>query len=653
VQALPYRKDIDALRGVSVLLVVIYHAFPGLAPGGFVGVDIFFVISGYLITSIIIASFQNNNFTLKEFYSRRIKRLFPALFIVLLVSMVIGWLILYPDEYKQLAYHVKYSAIYFLNFKLIDEIGYFDVESIYKPVLHLWTLSVEEQYYVLWPLLLLIIFKQQLVKPIQVIILVAIASFLANVYYINIHPEDVYLHTATRVWQLAAGSILGIYLINKNLSENRVFFYIGVMLILISALFINERLAYPGWYALLPTLGALCFIYANVSLKQWGGMVEIGLISYPLYLWHWVVISFLYIYLGTTPGALELLFAVILSFVLAFLTYRYIERLRYIKRPIVPVVLFISVISVGIAGTYVEKSDGLPDRSHLDYLEKYAVEFARTPLIDDQCDSYAENLLGGKRLFNYCRSSNLDAQKYIAIIGDSHAHAIFPVIADEANRYKYGTLLLANSSCPPYKGFIWGKNDHEREGCKKRIKQILSILESDSRIQKVFITTRGPVYIHGEVEGEFTRERVEKSLEAVSKHEKLSYESFYQGFAATLEIISDIDSVKNVYYLLENPELDFLPKDTVRRPFDRWGITVQKSKMEVDLYLLRMSKYRDVVKRVAEEYKLLEYIDPMPLLCDLEYCISFKSGNFLYADDDHYSLFGSKYIAENISKGIF
>jgi len=224
VQALPYRKDIDALRGVSVLLVVIYHAFPGIAPGVFVGVDIFFVISGYLITSIIIASIQNENFTLKEFYSRRIRRLFPTLFIVLLISMVIGWLILYPTEYKQLAYHVKYSAIYFLNFKLIDEIGYFDVESIYKPMLHLWTLSVEEQYYVLWPLILLITFKQKIVKPVHVIIVVAIASFLANVYYINIYPEDVYLHTATRVWQLAAGSILGIYHVNKNLSESKTFF---------------------------------------------------------------------------------------------------------------------------------------------------------------------------------------------------------------------------------------------------------------------------------------------------------------------------------------------------------------------------------------------------------------------------------------------
>jgi peptidoglycan/LPS O-acetylase OafA/YrhL len=155
-----YRKDIDALRGLSVLLVVVFHASPQVIPGGFIGVDIFFVISGYLITSIILSSIQQQQFSLWDFYSRRIRRLFPALLAVLCFALTIGWLILFPDEYKQLAYHVKYSSLYILNFTLISELGYFDVESIYKPLLHLWTLSVEEKYYLLWPLLLLATLNQ-------------------------------------------------------------------------------------------------------------------------------------------------------------------------------------------------------------------------------------------------------------------------------------------------------------------------------------------------------------------------------------------------------------------------------------------------------------------------------------------------------------
>ena len=154
-----YREDIDALRGLAVLLVVVYHAFPELIPGGFIGVDVFFVISGYLITSIIFFSINNNDFSLKEFYARRIRRLFPALITVLLAVLIFGWLVLFPEEYEHLGRHVTRSVIFLLNFRLINEINYFDVESHYKPLLNLWTLSIEEQYYLFWPLIILFFFK--------------------------------------------------------------------------------------------------------------------------------------------------------------------------------------------------------------------------------------------------------------------------------------------------------------------------------------------------------------------------------------------------------------------------------------------------------------------------------------------------------------
>jgi len=159
-----YRPDIDALRGVAVLLVVIFHAFPEVIPGGFIGVDVFFVISGYLITSIILKSFNKGDFSIKEFYSKRIRRLFPALIVVLFTTIVLGWLVLFPDEFKQLGDHIAHSAIYVLNYVLIGEAGYFDVDTQYKPLMHLWTLAVEEQYYIFWPLFLLLSLKQKIIK---------------------------------------------------------------------------------------------------------------------------------------------------------------------------------------------------------------------------------------------------------------------------------------------------------------------------------------------------------------------------------------------------------------------------------------------------------------------------------------------------------
>jgi peptidoglycan/LPS O-acetylase OafA/YrhL len=205
-----YREDIDALRGLAVLLVVFYHAFPELLPGGFIGVDVFFVISGYLITSIIIFSINNNDFSLKEFYARRARRLFPALVTVLLFALGFGWLVLFPEEYQQLGSHVTRSVIFLLNFRLINEINYFDVESHYKPLLNLWTLSIEEQYYLLWPLLILFFFKIKK-SPNYFLVLVFIISFSINVYFAEDYSQEVYYHTLTRIWQLAAGSLLAVW----------------------------------------------------------------------------------------------------------------------------------------------------------------------------------------------------------------------------------------------------------------------------------------------------------------------------------------------------------------------------------------------------------------------------------------------------------
>ena len=650
-QVIAYRKDIDALRGVSVILVVFFHAFPNIIPGGFIGVDVFFVISGYLITRIIITSVYNDKFSLLEFYSRRIRRLFPALITVLIVSMLVGWLVLFPDEYERLASHVKYSAIYVLNFILIGETGYFDVESVYKPLLHLWTLSVEEQYYIVWPLILLICLKQSLIKPVYIISFVAISSFIANIYFVEDYSENVYFNTLTRMWQLALGSLLAVSL-GAEIKERKHLWFLGMALILSAALLIDDETVYPGWAALLPSIGAILIIVANSKFQRWGGMVSVGLISYPLYLWHWLVISFLYIYLGRNPDTILMIVVIIISFILAYLTHIYIERLRYAKGAFITITLLLSLASIGLAGAYVNNKDGLPERGHLSYLDKYNIEFKRTEMVDDQCSGYSKTFLHGERLFDYCRADNLNENKYIAIIGDSHAHAIYPGISEQSQQMGYGTILMANSSCPPLIGFEWGNNPVEVEQCKKKIKQILSIIDAEKKIEKVFIATRGPVYIHGEVEGDFTPDSVDSSLRLI-RQEKLTYQAYSDGFKNTLDKLHKKTHIKAIYYFLENPELDFQPKEIVPRPFDIWDVSTNAGSVDRDLYLLRMGIYREMMLSYAGKYKKLVIIDPMPYLCDLERCYSYRDGNYLYADDDHFSVFGSRYIARRINGAIF
>jgi len=652
-----YREDIDALRGLAVLLVVFYHAFPELLPGGFIGVDVFFVISGYLITSIIIFSINNNDFSLKEFYARRARRLFPALVTVLLFALGFGWLVLFPEEYQQLGSHVTRSVIFLLNFRLINEINYFDVESHYKPLLNLWTLSIEEQYYLLWPLLILFFFKIKK-SPNYFLVLVFIISFSINVYFAEDYSQKVYYHTLTRIWQLAAGSLLAVWLINykflRNTNNSIKKIFVGgggLILIVFGALWIDGQMVYPGLLAIVPALGAAMVIISNIKLKQYFGFIQLGLISYPLYLWHWVIISFLYIYLGRKPEDFLLVLAVLLSLTFAFFTYKYVEQFRY-QRSSTPYLISLLII-IGLFGFYVKEKKGLPDRSNMQNYIKEIQHLEITPTKDEICVNYTSSLLENKQTFDYCRA-DLDikkkAKKLIAIIGDSHALVLFTGISKVARSKGYETILLANSSCPTLKGFEWGRNNLEIDACKKKIDEILTIIQKEPRIEKVIMATRGPAYINGEIDGVFTEENIRKSLSLV-KNQKMTYESYFDGFKNTMQVLENIPHIKKVFYKLENPELDFLPKETISRPYDFFGISINRDTISRKLYLQRMSLYRENIFKLS--FSKLSLLDPLEALCNDDICYSKVESQFLYADDDHFSEFGSIYIANYFQNIIF
>ena len=205
---LSYRPDIDGLRAVAVSAVVLFHAFPGFWPGGFVGVDIFFVISGYLISSIIFEGLDRGTFSLRFFYERRVRRIFPALIIVLACSLIFGWFVLLPYEYEQLGLHVAAGAGFASNLVLWSEIGYFDSEANTKPLLHLWSLGIEEQFYLLWPLLSIFLWRYSSRRRMVSIILLFLASLTSNVLLVKHYPEASFYCPFTRFWELLAGSLL-------------------------------------------------------------------------------------------------------------------------------------------------------------------------------------------------------------------------------------------------------------------------------------------------------------------------------------------------------------------------------------------------------------------------------------------------------------
>jgi peptidoglycan/LPS O-acetylase OafA/YrhL len=352
-----YRRDIDGLRALAVLSVVFYHAFPDILHGGFVGVDIFFVISGFLISTIIFENLENNTFSFFEFYSRRIRRIFPALILVLTLCLIFGWFALLSDEYEQLGKHIASSVAFIQNFILWNESGYFDNSAETKPLLHLWSLGIEEQFYIVFPFLLWATWKTKLSPPVLIIIVGGI-SLVLNLMCIQKDIVATFYSPQTRFWELLAGSLLGwltlhpsetisVILaktsswiksvipmkdINKFDVISTLFSIIGISLIVWSITQIDGNWAFPGVWAILPVMGAVLIIgagqaaWVNRFVLSNRVAVWIGLISYPLYLWHWPLLSFARIIEGKIPHRGTRLVIIGASIIFAALTYLLIER---------------------------------------------------------------------------------------------------------------------------------------------------------------------------------------------------------------------------------------------------------------------------------------------------------------------------------------
>ncbi|WP_353432633.1 acyltransferase family protein [Polynucleobacter sp. MWH-UH23A] len=333
-----YRADIDGLRAVAVLSVLIFHAFPEWLPGGFIGVDVFFVISGYLISTIIFENCNEKCFSFLEFYSRRINRIFPSLLVVLAFSYAFGWLNLLADDFAQLGKHIAGGAGFISNLVLWNESGYFDKAAELKPLLHLWSLGIEEQFYFVWPLAIYFIVRWPK-KLLPFIVAIALLSFGLNVAYINANPVATFYSPITRFWELLIGSLLAYLTVYRSpvlhaIQEKyqSVLSALGLTLILLGSFILNQKSAFPGWWALMPTVGAALVIGAgtnagcNKGLLSNKGLVWFGLISFPLYLWHWPLLAFARLQEGETPSLMIRAALVLLSIILAWVTYRFVEK---------------------------------------------------------------------------------------------------------------------------------------------------------------------------------------------------------------------------------------------------------------------------------------------------------------------------------------
>ena len=505
-----YRPDIDGLRALAILPVVAYHAFPRYAPGGFIGVDIFFVISGYLISLIIFRSLINNDFSFAEFYAHRIKRIFPALILVASTCYAVGWFALLPDEFKQLGKHIAAGMGFVQNFVLWKEAGYFDVASELKPLMHLWSLAVEEQFYLIFPLLVWAAWKARL-NVLTGVILLGVISFVLNQKGIGKDAVKTFFAPQTRFWELMAGSVLayvyGFRAWRPSFTRwihagifNRLFFrevpaeqdrglllssilsFLGLALIVYSISKYNHTMPYPGGRAVAPVLGAVLLILAgpqawvNRQVLSRKVVVWVGLISYPLYLWHWPLLSFARIVESETPSRNIRIAAVAISFVLAALTYYLIEkRVRYGRSTWRKVaVLSVLAVSVGYVGYNTFARDGLAFR-----VKDYA---QISQGIGDW--SYPKGL--DSKAFGHINVYlNSASNPEIFLFGDSHIEQYGPRVVELTKRGNTkSAAFMTSGGCPPVP-FVY---EDQHNNCLGLVDKFWQFLEKTPSITTVVIS---------------------------------------------------------------------------------------------------------------------------------------------------------------------
>ena len=367
-----YRAEIDGLRAVAVVPVILFHAGFELFSGGFIGVDVFFVISGYLITAIMIEDMEKKRFSVLNFYERRARRILPALFFVMLVCVPFAWIWMLPDPLENFGQSPVAATLSTNNILLYLTSGYWDLASEFKPLLHTWTLGVEEQYYIFFPLILICMWRFGRDSVLYLIIFIAVTSFLLSEWQSHVNPEAAFFLIHTRAWELFAGSIVAFIVQKRGVQKNSMLALLGIILILIAIFTYDEFTPIPGMHALLPVLGVvLLILYADrdtfaAKILSFRLFVLIGAISYSAYLWHQPIFSFAKIFLKTEPTFTLNLVLVFLTFALSYCSWRYIEapfrdKSKVSGKILLSAIFTSSIVLVGF-GYSAHKSHGFVSR---------------------------------------------------------------------------------------------------------------------------------------------------------------------------------------------------------------------------------------------------------------------------------------------------
>jgi peptidoglycan/LPS O-acetylase OafA/YrhL len=623
-----YRADIDGLRAIAVLSVLVFHAFPTALPGGFTGVDIFFIISGFLISSIVIKGMQLQRFSVADFYARRVRRIFPALSIVMGACLLFGWFALFPDEYKALGNHALGGAAFLSNFFLWNEVGYFDTAADTKPLLHLWSLAVEEQFYLIWPPLLMLAFRLRW-KPWRVALALAALSFVLNVAGVHHYATATFYSPASRIWELLLGAALAGYTLERGATavtptrRAHAQSLAGLALLVLGLVLLTPARAFPGWWALLPTLGALLLIAAgpqavvNRLLLSNRVMVWIGLISYPLYLWHWPLLSFAHIIESQTPAPALRGAALALAVLLAWLTYRLLERpVRLAASGRAVGALSAAMLAVAVAGGWIQHQAGLPQR---DAVVKSAQMHKELVMVEDVANAAAcKKRYGFASQYQYCLLDDVQRDPTVLLLGDSHAYHLVAGLtryyhARGENLWMLGTRI-------PFIGLPLGEDPYQHV-----TPHMLDLALNTASVKTVIMST------------------------ALKLND--GYPDGLVGVNAWHETLRQLLAKgKKVIFVSDVPSLDFEPRSCIPRA------AVATSHTRIDCSLPRADfareteAYHATVARMLKKFPQVQLFDAAAPLCDAQRCHVIIDGELMYRDTHHLSHAGDLYVSRSFAR---
>lgn len=635
-----FRQDINALRAWAVVSVVLYHfGVPGFS-GGFVGVDIFFVISGYLMTGIIVSGLEVGKFSVLNFYFARINRIIPALLLLCLMLLALGWFLLAPDDYEILAKHVKDTLLFVSNNTYRKESGYFDVLSHEKWLLHTWSLSVEWQFYLILPVFLYVawLINKKRRWLFSVVFVVFLYSLVSCILKTNEAPTKAFYMIKYRYWEMLAGGL--VYFLSDFLRDKisrgagTVVYVASILGVLLPVFFVTSESHWPGYLALIPVLGAAAFILVNrsdLAVVNNKAVVWVGERSYSIYLWHWPAVVLLD-YFQLLSSIYLVAFGVLGSFVVAELSYRLIENPFRKRRNsvvwVVPAIVLLASVGVCAMALGVIKLKGLPDR-----VDPVVVKLAAEKGNIDQSKSnciYGENPAQGPLSCEYGKG-----EIKAVVLGDSHAIAIASAVQAALPERSGKILLWSRAACPFIKG-VTAKIDQD---CNDFVSWVLENIKSVPSNVPVILIQRSSLYVMGANEGVVGTGKVKPPIYFDQPYDYPAPEFLAQFRQHTLDTLCEVSKSRKLYWMKPTPELKIgVPQVMARAKMRNMDKRVFVSLAEYN----ERSQFVFSLMNDAKKDCGVQILDPLPYLCDDKACYGDRDGWPVYFDDDHLSASGNK-----------